>query len=98
MKQPPLNWVIERLLLAEKTNALREQSNYYVFRANPHANSDTIRRAVEAIYDVKVDKVQTLNQNGKSKRRGRVIGKTSNWKKAYVRLAIGEFIEMPEQA
>ena len=98
MRQPPLNWVLERIIVAEKSNRLREEENTYVFRVNPKASRETIRDAVESIYEVKVAQVRTLRQNGKEKRRGRIKGRTSEWKKAYVRLNQGETIDILEQA
>ena len=57
--------------------------------ANPHA----IRNAVEEIFKVKVDQVRVLNYHGKSVRRGRTVGRKSDWRKAYVTLTSGNTIE-----
>ena len=56
----------------------------YSFEVNQKANKTQIKNAIERIYGVKVDKVRTANQKGKYRRRGRHIGKTSDWKKAVV--------------
>ena len=59
----------------------------YSFLVNPEANKSQIKEAVEKMFDgVKVSKVNTLNQEGKNKRRGAVTGKTAKIKKAIVTL------------
>ena len=70
----------------------------YVFEVAPEANKIEIKKAVEEIFDVKVDKVTTLNMKGKEKRLGRhPAGNRKNWKKAVVKLTDGsktiEFFE-----
>ena len=60
----------------------------YVFEVAPDANKIEIKKAVEEIFDVKVDKVTTLNMKGKKKRVGRYPeGSRRDWKKAVVKLA-----------
>ena len=59
----------------------------YVFEVSPDANKIEIKKAVEEIFDVKVDKVTTLNMKGKEKRVGRhPKGNRKDWKKAVVKL------------
>lgn len=62
----------------------------YTFKVAKSANKIEIRKAVEEIFDVKVEKVNTLNVKGKEKaqntRQGRTVGKTSDYKKAIVTL------------
>ena len=59
----------------------------YTFFVHPEANKSQIKEAVEKMFDgVKVAKVNTLNQDGKKKRRGMIIGKTAKTKKAVVQL------------
>lgn len=60
--------------------------NKYTFAVAKSANKIEIRNAVEAIFDVKVLKVNTMNMVGKVKRRGRFEGKRPDWKKAIVKL------------
>jgi large subunit ribosomal protein L23 len=60
------------------------------------ANKTEIRHAVEALFKVKVAGVQTVNLEGKLRRRGRFAGYRPDWKKAYVRLKPGA--KMPEYA
>ena len=50
-------------------------------------NKTEIKKAVEKIFDVKVERVNTLNYDGKTKRMGRTVGKTASFKKAVVKLA-----------
>ncbi|MBR3760005.1 MAG: 50S ribosomal protein L23 [Ruminococcus sp.] len=62
------------------------QKGKYTFKVATDANKSEIKKAVEALFNVKVAKVNTLNCNGKEKRMGRFVGKTSDWKKAIVTL------------
>ena len=62
----------------------------YSFLVNPEANKSMIKDAVEKMFDgVKVAKVNTMNLDGKTKRRGMTFGKTAKTKKAIVTLAEG---------
>ena len=80
--------------VSEKGARLQQDSNQVVFRVRPDANKDEIRRAVELMFEVKVAEVRVANVKGKSKRFGQRIGQRSDWKKAYVRLAEGQSIEL----
>jgi large subunit ribosomal protein L23 len=60
------------------------------------ANRIEVRRAIERIFNVRVAKVRTMQVRGKFKRRGRVLGKRRDWKKAIVTLRPGERIEFFE--
>ncbi len=80
--------------VSEKSARIAEQGNQYVFRVRTDATKPEIRAAVEFMFEVKVDKVRVVNQAGKTKRFGRSVGRRSDWKKAYVRLAEGQVIEM----
>jgi LSU ribosomal protein L23P len=70
----------------------------YTFVVAPDANKIEIRQAIEAIFNVKVEKVNTVNVRGKTRRRGRTQGKTADWKKAIVTLAPGNTIDLFERA
>ena len=61
-------------------------SKKYVFRVAKSANKTEIRTAIEKIFDVKVEKVNTINCRGKKKRMGRYEGRTPAYKKAIVQL------------
>jgi len=79
--------------VSEKSTAAAEQSNQIIFKVRKDATKAEIRQAVELMFEVKVERVQTLNQIGKRKRFGGHQGKRSDWKKAYVRLAEGQDID-----
>ncbi|HET6371623.1 MAG TPA: 50S ribosomal protein L23, partial [Nitrospiria bacterium] len=79
-----LHDLIVRPLLTEKGTLLREQQNKVCFIVHPSANRKTVKRAVEEMLKVKVEKVNVLNVLGKKKRTGRFEGKRPDWKKAIV--------------
>jgi large subunit ribosomal protein L23 len=80
--------------VSEKGARIAAEGNQYVFKVRRDATKPEIRAAVEFLFEVKVDKVRVVNQPGKEKRFGRNLGRRSDWKKAYVRLAEGQQIEM----
>ena len=59
----------------------------YTFVVAKSANKTEIKKAVEKIFEVKVERVNTLTYDGKTKRMGRTVGKTASFKKAVVKLA-----------
>jgi len=76
-------------MVTEKATSLMERS-WYVFAVDRKANKREIRKAVEALFDVKVEKVRTLITVGRPvKKAGRTIARTSAVKKAYVKLKEG---------
>jgi large subunit ribosomal protein L23 len=78
--------VILKPVVTEKSMSQMAEKKY-TFLVHPEANKAQIKEAVEKMFDgVKVEKVNTINQDGKTKRRGMVYGKTSKSKKAYVQL------------
>ena len=75
---------------------MTEENNEYVFKVDRKANKLEIKKAVTEIFCKKVVSVRTANYKGK-KKRGRtspVMGRRANWKKAFVRLADGETIDI----
>ena len=80
--------------VSEKAARIATEGNQYVFRVRRDATKPDIRAAVEFLFEVKVDTVHVVNQPGKVKRFGRSTGRRQDWKKAYVRLAEGQQIEM----
>jgi large subunit ribosomal protein L23 len=84
--------VIKRPMITEKGMRCNEEQNTVVFRVNPRANKVQIKQAVEAIFQVKVLRVNTLNMQGKKKRVRLREGKKPDWKKAYVTLREGDTI------
>lgn len=78
--------MIIRPLITEQSTHFANTRGAYAFQVNKKANKTQIKNAVESIYSVKVRKVGTANRKGKSRRRGRNIGRTASWKKAVVYL------------
>lgn len=77
--------VILRPIITERSTEMMAE-NKYVFEVAPKANKTEIKQAVEKIFDVKVESVNTINVKGKPKRMGRYMGKRKDWKKAIVKL------------
>lgn len=78
--------VILKPVITEKSMADTAEKKY-TFLVHPEANKAQIKEAVEKMFDgVKVEKVNTMNQDGKNKRRGMTVGKTAKTKKAIVKL------------
>ena len=78
-------------VITEKS-ALCEQEGTYVFKVAKKANKTQIKQAIEKIFNVKVENVNTVNVRPKKKRVGRYEGMTKSYKKAYVKLAKGSTI------
>jgi large subunit ribosomal protein L23 len=72
------------------------RSGQLVFEVAAKATKIEIKQAVQQVFKVKVDSVRTANFHGKERRRGKFAGHRPDWKKAYVRLKVGE--KMPEYA
>ncbi len=89
--------IIVRPIVTEKTSNMREESNRYVFEVASAANKIEIKRAVEDIFDVHVEKVTTWFTRGKMRRRGQHAGKTPDRKRAAVTLKEGDSIPVFEQ-
>jgi large subunit ribosomal protein L23 len=88
--------VIWAPVVSEKSYSLLDD-NSYTFVVHPDANKIEIRKAVEAIWGVRVLSVNTLNRKGKSKRFRFTSGKRPDTKRAIVKLADGDSIEIFEQ-
>jgi large subunit ribosomal protein L23 len=86
--------IIKRPLVTEQGLHLAQSRNIYPFEVDRRANKVQIRQAVEELFKVRVVAVNTANREGKTKRRGRRVGRRNNWKKAYVRLREGDKIEL----
>jgi len=89
--------IVRRARITEKATALREKQNGYLFEVARDANKIEVKKAVEAIFNVKVTSVRTLRVHGKPKKVGRHAGHRPDWKKAVVTLKKGETIELFEQ-
>ena len=79
--------------ITEKTSLAMQNANTYSFRVRRDSTKPDIKAAVELMFGVKVDKVAVVNETGKSRRFGKVQGRTQDIKKAYVRLAPGQTID-----
>ena len=85
--------IIKGPLITEKSTSLGEKQNKYVFKVGCNANKIEIRNAIEKIFNVKIEKVNTVKLQGKKKRVRLVEGKTPDWKKAIITLKEGNKIE-----
>ena len=83
--------IIIKPLLSEKTYA-NIANKRYAFVVKKDANKTEIKNAVESLFGVKVEKVNTANVDGKLRRQGKSKGYTSDYKKAYVTLKEGNSI------
>ena len=88
--------IIKRPLVTEKTNIQKELANQLTFEVDRRANRIEIKKAVEEIFKVRVSAVRTMQVTGKLTRRGRIVGKRRDWKKAIVRLRPGDRIDFFE--
>ncbi len=88
--------IIKRPVVSEKSTMQKEVSNQLSFEVDRKANRIEIKKAIQSLFSVQVDAVRTLQIKGKYKKRGRIIGKRRDWKKAIVTLKPGERIEFFE--
>jgi len=89
--------ILREPVVTEKSYAGTGDSNQYTFRIARSASKTQVKAAVEAIFEVEVDKVQVINMPSKPKRRGQHSGTRSGYRKAVVRLAEGHSLEMAEE-
>ena len=82
--------IIKGPCLTEKGDQLQESYGKAVVKVDRNANKVEIKKAVEQIFNVKVASVRTTKVRGKQKRVGRYMGRTSDWKKAYITLKEGK--------
>jgi len=80
-------------VVSEKSSMAADGSSQFTFKVATDATKPEISAAVELLFDVEVEKVQTINVNGKRKRFGQIQGKRKDWKKAMVRLKEGQDID-----
>lgn len=79
--------------VSEKSSRVADKHRQIVLRVRRDATKPVIRQAVEKMFNVKVESVTVSNVKGKRKATGRVQGRRSDWKKAYVRLKEGQDID-----
>lgn len=85
--------IIDAPLYSEKSTKANFD-RFYAFKVKKTATKMQIKLAVQTLFNVEVESVNVLNVKGKAKRFGRLIGKRSDWKKAYVKLKTGHNIEL----
>ena len=89
--------IIKKPVITEKMTAISEKLNKYAFIVDKNANKIEIKKAVEKLYDVKVEAVNTMNYDGKKKSRytkaGVISGRRPAFKKAIVTLKEGDTID-----
>jgi large subunit ribosomal protein L23 len=90
--------VIRAPRVSEKTARLQEVSNQYVFEVATNATKADVKSAVEQLFNVKVEAVNVLNVKGKIKSFRSREGRRGDWRKAYVRLAEGQTIDVMAKA
>lgn len=87
--------IIKKVRISEKATVLHETTGEIVFEVERDANKIEIKQAIERAFDKKVVSVRTANYDGKERRRRRSdAGRTPHWKKAYVRLADGQSLDL----
>ena len=82
--------VIRRPLVTEKGHDMKDNQRTLCFEVALDANKTQVKAAVEKLFKVKVAEVRTATFDGKMRRRGRFMGYRPEWKKAYVRLKVGQ--------
>jgi large subunit ribosomal protein L23 len=93
MNSERLMTVLLSPVVSEKSSIVADSNRQYTFRVATDASKGEIARAVEKMFDVKVERVQVVNVKGKKKRFGAIQGRRSDWRKAYVRLKPGSEID-----
>jgi large subunit ribosomal protein L23 len=88
--------IIFQPVVSEKSYDLVSDNNSYTFIVDRRSNKTEIKLAIQKIFDVKVDSVNTMNRKGKHKRTGWTVGKRKDTKRAVVTLADGESIDVFE--
>ena len=86
--------VLKSPYLTEKVSSLMGDANQYAFKVDVNATKLQIKKAVEAYFSVNVENVNVIKVKGKNKRSRYRIKKRPSWKKAYVKLAEGQSIEV----
>jgi large subunit ribosomal protein L23 len=88
--------IIKKPLFTEKGGNMKEEQNKILVEVSKDANKIDIKKAMEEIFKVKIEKVATINTQGKWKRQGRSLGKRPDRKKALLTLKKGEKLDFIE--
>ncbi|MCI6627031.1 MAG: 50S ribosomal protein L23 [Tenericutes bacterium] len=86
--------IIKAPVITEKSSNIASNDRKYVFKVDAKANKSQIKDAIEKIFKVKVESVNTVNVHPKKKRVGRYSGMTNKYKKAIVTLVNGNKIDL----
>ena len=86
--------IIKAPYLTEKVSSIMGESNQYAFKVDINATKLQVKKAVEGYFSVDVEDVNIIKVKGKTKRSRYRIRKKSDWKKAYVKLAQGQSIQV----
>ena len=86
--------IVKKPLVTEKTTVLQDIRGQYAFRVHPDTNKREIKKAIETLFEVHVERVNIVSMPGKIRRILGRPGRTPEWKKAYVKLRQGETIEI----
>lgn len=86
--------IIIRPIITEKTMKYMDENNVVTFEVKKGANKTLVKQAVEAIFKVDVDKVNVVNVKPKKARMGKYVGETKAVRKAYVKIAAGQDIDL----
>ena len=86
--------IIKAPIITEKSSDLAQNKNTFVFSVDVNANKTQIKQAIEKIFNVHVKEIRTINVKPKKRRVGRYTGLTNRCKKAIVKLAEGEEINL----
>ena len=93
MKDTKYLEILKAPVITEKSE-IAKANGKYTFKVDPRSNKIEIKNAIEKIFNVKVESIRTINVKPKKRRVGRYTGLTSRYKKAIVKLADGQTIEL----
>ena len=85
--------IIKAPVVTEKSSTLAQEGKY-AFKVDAKASKTEIKEAIEKIFKVKVESINTINAKVKKRRVGRYTGLTNRYKKAIVKLAEGQTIDL----
>ena len=86
--------IIKAPVITEKGSRIAQEEGKYLFKVDPKASKSEIKEAVEKIFKVKVESIATINVKPKKRRVGRYAGMTNKYKKAIIKLAEGQTIDL----
>lgn len=97
MKPERLYNVLVAPIVSEKSTMIAEKNEQVAFHVRPDATKLEIKAAVESLFKVQVESVQTVNRKGKAKRFGSYQGRRQDMRKAYVSLKPGQEINFAQE-